>query len=474
MYQFQPPREEKIKRSKDKIFWFLLLSFIIFVGLTAYLAFSLVKDAVTSLGFAPEPPEIQEESSEPMDQNEALLDVSSALQGENAPKPVPWDGKSRVNLLLLGVDSREWLSDNGPPLTDTIILATIDPDTQTAGLLSIPRDLWVDIPNYDYNKINQAYQLGEANHEPEGGAGLAMETLENFFDISIPYYALVDFNAFVSLVDEIGGVKIDVPEAIRIDPLGEKFPRTLQPGVQTLTGELALAYVRNRDTAGSDFDRIQRQQQVILAIRRRVISFEMIPLLMEKAPVLYRELATGIKTNLSLQQAVQMVFVAAQIPERNIQNLHISHDEVVDTISWNGMAILQPIPEKILALRDTFFAKEPVTNPETVTNLSSDDRIGEEDASITIRNGTFTAGLAANTSEYLQSKELRVVDVANADQIYEQTTIIDYTGKPYTVEYLVNLLNISPGKIYQRFEPDSSVDITIILGEDWAQNNNLP
>ena len=474
MYEFRSPREEKKKRGKDKIFWILLFSFIIFVGLTAYLAFSLVKDAVTSLGFVPEPLEIREESSQPVDQNEALLDVSSPLQGENAPKSVPWDGKSRVNLLLLGVDSRDWLSDNGPPLTDTIILATIDPDTQTAGLLSIPRDLWIEIPNHGYNKINQAYQLGEANREPEGGAGLAMDTLENFFDVSIPYYAVVDFNAFVRLVDEIGGVKIDIPEAIKIDPLGEKLPRTLQPGVQTLTGELALAYVRNRDTAGSDFDRIQRQQQVILAIRRRVISFEMIPLLMDKAPVLYKEVASGVKTNLSLQQAVQLVFVAAQIPEKNIQNLQISHDEVVDTISWNGMAILQPIPEKILALRDTFFAKEPASNLETVINMAPDDRISEEDAGITIRNGTFTAGLAASTSEFLQSKELRIVDVANADQIYELTTIIDYTGKPYTVEYLVNLLNISPGKIYQRFEPDSSVDITIILGEDWAQNNTIP
>ena len=158
MYEFRSPREEKKKRGQDKIFWILLFSFIIFVGLTAYLAFSLVKDAVTSLGFAPEPPEIREEIPQPMDQNEALLDVSSPLQGENAPKPVPWDGKSRVNLLLLGVDSRDWLSNNGPPLTDTIILLTIDPDTQTAGLLSIPRDLWVETPNSGKNKTNQPNQ----------------------------------------------------------------------------------------------------------------------------------------------------------------------------------------------------------------------------------------------------------------------------------------------------------------------------
>ena len=474
MYQYRPPEKEVKKKRFDKMFWLLLFSFILFVGFTAYLAFSLVKDTVTSLGIIPEAPQVQEDPSASIGEAGNFLDVSSPLQGENAPSPVPWDGKSRVSILLLGVDSRDWLADHGPQLADTIILATLDPDTQTAGLLSIPRDLWVEIPNHGYNKINQAYQLGEANHELEGGAGLAMETVESFLDISIPYYALVDFNAFVRLVDEIGGVKIDVPEPIKIDPLGEKYPRTLQPGIQTLTGELALAYVRNRDTAGSDFDRIQRQQQVIVAIRKRVISFEMIPILMDKAPILYREVASGVKTNLNLQQVVQLVFVAAQIPERNIQYLTISHEDVLDSTSWNGMAILQPIPERILALRDSLFDMEPVTSPVTVSDMTTDDRIREEDASITIRNGTYTAGLAANTSEYLQSMELRIVDVTNADQVYQETTIIDYTGKPYTIEYLANLLNVPPGRIYQRFEPDSSVDITIILGEDWAENNNLP
>jgi LCP family protein required for cell wall assembly len=473
MNQYRGKRRSA-KKPLDRMFWVILVSFLIFVALTAYLAFTMVQDAVSSMGLIPPTPLVQEQPSRLSQNQIQYLNVATPLQSGNVPPPVNWDGKSQVTMLLLGVDYRDWLPGNGPPLTDTIILATIDPQGQTAAMLSIPRDLWVEVPGYGYNKINQAYQLGEANAEPEGGAGLAMDTLENFFDISIQYYAMVDFNTFVRLVDEIKGVKINVPEAIKVDPLGGKDPIILQPGIQTLPGDIALAYVRNRDTAGSDFDRIQRQQQVILAIRKRVISFEMIPFLIEKAPQLYKELSSGVKSNLSLQQAVQLIWLVSQIPEENINNIHIRHEQVINAISWNGMAILQPIPEEMLKLRDSLFQNDPVSSSEIVLTMAPSDRMKDENAAVMVRNGTFTPGLAAQTREYLMNKDITVSEIANADQAYAHTTIIDYTGNPYTIEYLTDLLHIPPGKIYQRFEPDSPVDITIILGEDWAQNNDMP
>jgi len=469
-----PSQQKKSPKRFDKMVWILLLSFLVFASLTAYLAFSIVKDAVGALGFGPSTPDIQEPSQSPLEFQDKYMEITGPLQTGNGPRPVPWDGESQVTMLLLGVDSRDWESGNGPPLTDTIILATIDPKDRTAGMLSIPRDLWVDVPGYGYHKINQAFRLGEANHEPEGGAGLLIDTIEVWLDISIPYYGLIDFNAFVKLVDELDGVKIDVKEPLRIDPLGDNNTVFIQPGVQTLPGDLALAYVRNRDTAGSDFDRIQRQQQVILGIKKRLVSFDMIPILIDRAPVLYDEIKSGIKTNLSLQQSVQLAWLAAQIPDENIKSVFIGHEYVIDTISWEGMAILQPIPEKILTLRDEFFSTEIPTTSEIASSMSPDDRMVEENAEIEIRNGTVTPGLAARTQDFLIEKEMNVTSVANADQTYAQTTIIDYTGKPYTVQYLAGVLNISPAKIYQRFDPNSESDIIIILGEDWAENNNLP
>ena len=259
-----------------------------------------------------------------------------------------------------------------------------------------------------------------------------------------------------------------------MDPLGDNNTKTLQPGVQTLPGEIALAYVRTRDTAGSDFDRIQRQQQVILGIQKRLISFEIIPILMDKAPTLYNEVASGVKTNLTLEQTVQLAWLTTRIPEGNIQNIFIGSEQVTNAISWEGMAILQPIPEEILKMRDLLFSIEPASSPEIVVNMDPVDRIVEENADVILRNGTVTPGLAARTQEYLLDRDINVTWVGNADQIYAGTTLIDYTGKPYTVAYLAEILNIPPNKIFQRFDPDSTVDITIILGEDWVENNDLP
>ncbi|NIW46265.1 MAG: LytR family transcriptional regulator, partial [Gammaproteobacteria bacterium] len=91
------------------------------------------------------------------------FEINAPLQPENGPPPHSWDGTSRINVLLLGADSREWEANFGPPRTDTMILLTLDPQSQTGGMLSLPRDIWLEIPGYGYGKINQAYFFGEAD-----------------------------------------------------------------------------------------------------------------------------------------------------------------------------------------------------------------------------------------------------------------------------------------------------------------------
>lgn len=459
--------------------WFagvLIAGFLIAAVLTAYLAFMVVRDAVYELRNNPEGPAIAEGESAPLtleDINQ-FINIDSPLQAADGPAPAAWDGQSRVNVLLIGVDHRGWLDDQGPPLADTLILATYDPPTQSVAMLSIPRDLWVDLPGLGYHKINQSYQLGEATQYPGGGAALAMQSVEQLLAVPIDFYALVDFEAFIRLIDEIGGVKINVPETIVVDPLGDNNTKVLQPGVQTLPGDVALAYARNRDTAGSDFDRAQRQQQVIMGVRERIISFQILPTLIAKAPVLYNELSERVNTNLNIRQIFNLAWDLQQIPEERVRRFIIGPEQVINTYSYDGLAILQPIPDALLILRDEVFSTAPPARPTEISDLSLEELVQAEAASISLRNGTLTVGLAARTDDYVRWLGIEPAEVSNADELYPQTTIYDYSGKPNTVEYLAQLFNVVPGRRYLSYDPNSQYDIVIILGEDWAANNDLP
>jgi hypothetical protein len=97
-----------------------------------------------------------------------------------------------------------------------------------------------------------------------------------------------------------------------------------------------------------------------------------------------------------------------------------------------------------------------------------------ENATVSVLNATTTPGLASQTTNYLLDQGINVLDTGNASDKSDTTVIIDYTGKPYTVQYLVELLNIQANSIYSRYDPNSQVDIAILLGSDWADNNSMP
>ena len=144
-------------------------------------------------------------------------------------------------------------------------------------MLSVPRDMWVNIPGFDHGKINTAYFLGEIYNLPGGGPGLAVQTVEEFLGVPINYYAQVDFQAFVDFIDEIGGVDIHVKDELVVDPLGPGNTIRLYEGVQTLDGATALAYARARYTDDGDFGRSQRQQQVIMSVLDNILNFYSLP-----------------------------------------------------------------------------------------------------------------------------------------------------------------------------------------------------
>lgn len=176
-----------------------------------------------------------------------------------------------LTVLLLGVDRRP--GEDGPTRTDAIVVARIEPERKRIALLSLPRDLVVDIPGYGAARINAAHVYGELYPQLGGGVDLARRTVSNLLGIPIDHVVVIDFTSFIGVVDAIGGITVDVPYEI-YDPA---YPTMdygytvahFMPGPQYMDGTTALMYSRTRH-ADSDFQRMQRQQAVLLAIVARL------------------------------------------------------------------------------------------------------------------------------------------------------------------------------------------------------------
>ena len=145
---------------------------------------------------------------------------------------------------------------------------------------------------------------------------------------------------------------------------------------------------------------------------------------------------------------------------------HRPSQVTLDTSPDGTQSILKPVTQEIRILRDEIFSSSVVTAP-IILNIPPAELMQTEAATIGIYNGTATGGLAGTTEQFLIGQGINVIEVGNAD-ITTSTTIIDYTGNPYTVDFLMSLMNIQKTRYYNRYDPNSPVDIEIIIGGDWA------
>ena len=273
-----------------------------------------------------------------------LAPVSVTL-GENAatptavPQPEAWEGTERVNILLLGIDRRP--GDAFVSRTDTMMILSVDPGSQTASVLSIPRDLYVEIPGYGQDRINTALVYGAREGDYLNGAALAMQTVSSNLNVPIHHFLLVDFGAFVRSIDLLGGIEVQVPYAID-DPLYPDMnygyePLYIPAGEQQFDGALALKYARTRH-ADSDFNRAYRQQQVMFAARQKALELGLGQLLL-RAPSLYREVEDGIRTDLSLEQMIRLAKTVGDISSDNIRNQVLDQDYVTSFRTPGGASV---------------------------------------------------------------------------------------------------------------------------------------
>ncbi|HYN88109.1 MAG TPA: LCP family protein [Ardenticatenaceae bacterium] len=234
-----------------------------------------------------------------------------------------------VHVLILGIDERA--QEQGPFRSDTMILAGFRPRERRVALLSIPRDLWVTIPGYGENRINTA-------HFWEGPA-LAKQTVAETFGLPVHYYVKLNFDAFVGIIDALGGIDVEVPEPLH----DENYPTAdygvttvdIPAGPQHFSGEEALIYARSRYST-SDFDRARRQQDVIAAIRRRLLE----PGAWVRFPAVARVVLNSVETDMPQTEwlALAVILLRAGDVERTV----IGPDYVTPFMTSAGGEVLLP------------------------------------------------------------------------------------------------------------------------------------
>ena len=408
--------------------------------------------------------------------------TAAALTANVDPSQLKGEGDGRVNVLLMGIGGPYH---DGGDLTDTLMVASIDPVNNQATLLSIPRDLWTKMPNNyiaSYQKINAAYEsgkykyLGRENQKSEdhkavmAGFEAADSTIERVIGIPIHYNMLVDFQAFSQAVDTVGGVTVNVPERL-YDPTmaweNNRNPVLANAGVQTFDGKHALIYVRSRETT-SDFARAQRQRTVLVALKDKTENLGTLtnPL---KLSSLISAFGDNVQSDISISDMTRLAEIMKKIPSNDIQSVGLTDgtNSFVTTGNINGLSVVMPKAglEDYTQIQDF------------VRTKLKDGFIAKENANVSVLNGTDTPGLATAKTTELKSYGYNVGTTANAPtQDYATTKIIDLSkgADKYTLNYLKKRFNVQ--NVDTQLPPGitpGSANIVIILGTDAASSTQI-
>ncbi len=365
-----------------------------------------------------------------------------------------WQGSERVNILLMGIDQRPD-EDSESTRTDTLILLSVDPQSGNAGMMSIPRDLYVPLPNRGQDRINTAHVYG--------GPRLAMQAVEYNFGIPVHHFARVNFNALVKLVDLVGGIDIYVHQDINDQAFPDDRygydPFVMSAGWHRMDGATALKYARTRH-GSSDFERMRRQQQVIMALRDAVLNTDAVTKVLPNAPQILTTLQDSIRTDLSPLEVAQLAMLAKDIPQDRIARVVIDETSVQAWTTPQGGSVLIPIRDRLRELREKLYNPPP---PEPVDTVNATPEAGR----VAVHNGTQTKGLAAAAKAWLEGQGFTVVEVGNAVGDYPRTVIIDYKGRPAYTARLAAALGLPVSVVVTQPDAAQPLDALVILGEDF-------
>ncbi len=423
--------------------------------------------------------------------NAPNLGIVSTLPGVPNSDPEAATIDQRINILFMGLDQRRDEQDDAPYRTDSVVVFTIDPYAKTAGAFSIPRDTLVEIPDgtfcgsdkpcgYTTDRINVAYETGQYVYKdyPGGGPGLLKDTIKHTFGIPIDNYIILNFNSFIDIIDELGGIDIDIPE-YAYDPAytdcqycSDVYPVEFLPGEHLhMDGVMALTYARIRKS-DDDFKRIERQQLVMRAAAQKAMSLGLFDI--GKAADLYDKYKKAVKTDIADTRIPGLALLARQIGVENIRM--VSAAPATYSCTYCYAAVLLWNRDKMAELEAQVF---------------SDSRLQGENAAVKVLNGTPTPDLADQFASFLRQQGVSpgkiTVDDYASGQIYNSTLIVDLSGKSYTVQKLAEWLDLPSTRIVTGADPragpftDPLSNIVVVLGSDFrlpaavsADGSSLP
>lgn len=402
--------------------------------------------------------------------------TATAMKKNVDPNLLKGEGSGRINVLLMG---RGGGAHDAPDLTDTMMLASIDPINKKTTLISVPRDLWINIPSAGNMKINAAYETGVSKYTGKklsnvtdkkainAGFNMVDQAVEDVLGVNVNYNVLVDFKAFSKAVNTVGGINVTVPEDL-IDPTmaweNHNDPVIAKAGPQVMDGKKALNYVRSRQTS-NDFMRSMRQRIALLGLKSKIDDSGTL-----SNPAKISQLASAfgnnVQTDLSLKDAGRLLNITRKITETNTTSIGLADppNQFVATGNMTGQSIVLPKAGLFKYSEIQAFIRSQLKDPYIL----------KERAKILVLNGTTTAGLATAKSEELKAYGYNVIKAGETpDSGWTQTMLVDLSkGKnKYTAKYLEKRL----GVVKYKSLPDQAIqangaDFVIILGSDKAPN----
>lgn len=376
---------------------------------------------------------------------------ASLIEASDAPLlPQP---EGTINLLLLGSDAA---ADNRYARTDSIIVASINPNLPSVSLLSFPRDLHVRFPGGRQDRINTVFEYGYINEFPGGGPAYLATVLRKNFGIKIDHFVRIDFGGFIKAIDTLGGIDVLVECELhdtfpdKSSPIG-KTDLDLYPGKVTLGGKEALWYARSRWST-TDFDRARRQQKVLRAVFRKAREGN----LLQNAVNLYGDFRAHMETNMSPTDMLPLIDIARRLDSDSVKSRVITWPIVRSFQRADGASVLISTDQTIPFIAE---ALAPPAGNQAQTRTR-----------VEVYNGALRPDMELVAAERLAWEGFQVVGVGTLEgDRFPQTQVIDYStvrkGSP--VARLQDVFRVANKNVIAQPDPSSLSAARIILGEDY-------